>query len=582
MQNPYLNLLSFSWKYSKPNRRKYILVYAGYTVVALIDTSKPIMYGWFISHLEKDFSETIRYTWLYVSLYLATTLLEWSIKGSARIAECALAFKIGKRFSEDTISKVLNLPLKWHGENHSGILVSRIRKSGTSLSEFFKNGFSYYLSFLKLIISLFSILYFSPLFGGVSVLIGILTILFILKIDKVLVRHLSKYNQKDDNINAVVTESMTNIKTITILRLGIQIMNSISSKIDESFGSFIKYIKKNELKWFVADIAVSVIYAICILGYVLPVYYRSGAIAIAPLVTLLLYVNQFTAGFHSIAWLYNQIVQLNTNVTAVEDIGRQYDHYKINDISDHTVKLPDKWDHVEVLQLSFSYTEAWQTNLLHNISIKLRKGEKIALIGKTGGGKSTLLALLRGLYRPRTGVHIKVNDDQLFHCLEIINNDCTLIPQEPEIFENTLLYNLTFGTQYTEKEVTEACITAHFSEVVDQLPLGLNTMIAENGANFSGGQRQRLALARGILAAKNSKIVLIDEPTSSVDQALTLNIYNQLFYHFREKALVVSLHNLDILPLFDYIYVIDQGKIVESGTFEQLIKTDGRLKFIAG
>jgi ABC-type bacteriocin/lantibiotic exporter with double-glycine peptidase domain len=574
MQNPYLNLLSFSWKYSKPHRRKYVLVYAGYTVVALIDTSKPILYGWFISHLEKDFSQTIRYTLLYVFLYLSIILVEWSIKGSARIAECSLAFKIGKNFSMETISKVLNMPLKWHSENHSGMLVSRIRKSGTSLSEFFKNGFSYYLSFLKLIISLFSILYFSPLFGGISVLIGILTILFILKIDKVLVGHLSKYNEKDDKINAVVSESMTNIKTVAVLRLGTQIKNSISLKIEEAFDSFIKFTKKNETKWFVADISVSVIYVICILGYVLPVYYRTGAVALGPLVTLVLYVNQFTAGFHSIAWLYNQIVQLNTNVTSVGDISSQYDHYKINDTADYTVKLPDKWNYLEISALNFSFTEtARQSNTLHNISIKLRKGKKIALIGKTGGGKSTLLALLRGLYNPRTGVNLKVNDDQLSHCLEMLNNDCTLIPQEPEIFENTLLYNLTFGAPYTENEVYEACATAHFAEVVDQLPLGLNTLITENGANFSGGQRQRLALARGILAAKNSNIVLIDEPTSSIDPALTLHIYKQLFFHFKEKALVVSLHHLDLLPLFDYIYVIEQGKIVESGTFEQLTKT---------
>lgn len=578
MQNPYINLLSISWKYSKTHRLNYVLVYTGYTFVALIDASKPIMYGWFISHLEKDFSETLRYTLLYVSSYIVINLIEWAIKASARIEECSLAFIIGKNFSMETISKVLYLPLQWHRNNHSGLLLNKIRKSGFSLNEFFKNGFNYYLSFLKLIISLFSIVYFAPLFGGISVIIGILTILFILKIDKTLVGHLSKHNEKDDKVSAVMTESLANIKTVTTLRLGRQILDGISLKIDETFDPFIRYIKKNELKWFVADIAVAVIYGICIIGYVVQASSGSSAIAIAPLVILLLYVNQFTAGFHSLAWLYNQIVQLNTNVTAVDDICKQYDHYKEIDTSDYTLKLPDKWSSAEVSKLNFSYAADWKTNILHNISIKLEKGKKIALIGKTGGGKSTLLALLRGLYHPSDGVHMKINTIQLYDCLEMINNDCTLIPQEPEIFENTLLYNLTFGLQYTAEEVSIACATSHFSEVIDQLPLGLDTVITENGSNFSGGQRQRLALARGILSARNSKIVLIDEPTSSVDQALTKHIYNQLFFHFKEKALIVALHNLDILPLFDYIYVIEQGKIVEEGEFDQLIKADGKLK----
>jgi ATP-binding cassette subfamily B protein len=579
--NAYFNLLSISWKYSGSRHLKYIMVYIGYTLVALIDASLPMLYGLFVSWLEKDFSAALKHTLWYVGLYILVHLLSWGIKASARIAECNLAHSISKNFSMDILSKVLYLPLQWHGDNHSGLLLNKIRKSGFSLHEFFKNGFNYYLSFLKLILSLFYIIYYAPLFGGISVLIGIMIIWFILEIDKKLVVHLSTYNKKDDHVSAATTESLANIKTITILRIGRQILDGIAHRIDRSFEPFIRYIKVNELKWFVADIAVAIIYSICIIGYVLQATSYSTSIAIAPLVILLLYVNQFTGGFNSVAWLYNQIVQLNTNVTAVDGIVKQYEQCNEITISEKTTKLFTSWSNIQISNLNFSYISEAGNNILDNISIKLGKGKKIALIGKTGGGKSTLLAVLRGLYIHYPSAQITIDDYPQQNSLNGFNDDCTLIPQEPEIFENTLHYNLTFGLDYSVEEICIACSTSCFSEVIDQLPLGLNTFITENGANFSGGQRQRLALARGILAARNSAVVLIDEPTSSIDQALAKHIYDRLFFHFKEKALVVALHNLEILPSFDYIYVIENGKIIEEGGFEELKnRTNGQLKIM--
>ena len=113
---------------------------------------------------------------------------------------------------------------------------------------------------------------------------------------------------------------------------------------------------------------------------------------------------------------------------------------------------------------------------------------------------------------------------------------------------------------------------AHFSEVVAQLPNGYESKIQEKGVNLSGGQKQRLALARGVFVAKDSDIILLDEPTSSVDPKTEMKIYDQLFAAFSEKAILSSLHRLHLLPKFDYIYVMDQGRIVDEGTFEQLFE----------
>jgi ABC-type multidrug transport system fused ATPase/permease subunit len=116
----------------------------------------------------------------------------------------------------------------------------------------------------------------------------------------------------------------------------------------------------------------------------------------------------------------------------------------------------------------------------------------------------------------------------------------------------------------------EVCDSAHFTEVIQNLPQGLASDIREKGVNLSGGQKQRLALARGVLAARDSSIVLLDEPTSSVDPRTEAMIYDGLFSAFHDKAIISSIHRLHLLPRFDYIYVLHQGRIAAEGSFEDL------------
>src|SRR5262249_36539029 len=118
---------------------------------------------------------------------------------------------------------------------------------------------------------------------------------------------------------------------------------------------------------------------------------------------------------------------------------------------------------------------------------------------------------------------------------------------------------------------------ARFEEVLARLPQGLDTNIAEKGINLSGGEKQRLALARGIFFARDSDILLLDEPTSSVDTANERAIYNNVLTRFRDRCLISTVHKLHLLELFDIVYVLDNGKVVEAGTFKQLIEADGKL-----
>jgi ABC-type multidrug transport system fused ATPase/permease subunit len=176
---------------------------------------------------------------------------------------------------------------------------------------------------------------------------------------------------------------------------------------------------------------------------------------------------------------------------------------------------------------------------------------------------------MRGLYTPGPGAELRI--DKQLHPFNCLNESVTLFPQEPEIFENTIAYNITLGLPVPDQKIMDVCDGAHFAEVVRQLPEGLLADIREKGVNLSGGQKQRLALARGILAAADSQMVLLDEPTSSVDPRTEMQIYRKLFEEFSDKAIISSIHRLHLLPLFDYIYIMDKGHIVAEGSFSTLL-----------
>lgn len=172
-----------------------------------------------------------------------------------------------------------------------------------------------------------------------------------------------------------------------------------------------------------------------------------------------------------------------------------------------------------------------------------------------------MLALLRGLYSV-DNVSLRL-DEIHYDSLHSITEHTSLIPQDPEIFENTMRYNITCGLEVSDESILQYCRMARFDEVLDQLPNGLNTDIKEKGVNLSGGQKQRLALARGLLLSSDSDILLLDEPTSSVDATNEKIIFTNILQFFDKRTIIAVMHRLHLLNMFDYIYVFDQGRIIE-------------------
>jgi ABC-type multidrug transport system fused ATPase/permease subunit len=578
MTNPYLSLLGTAWRYARNERKKYLLVYFMFVCANLIWSLNPLLFGWFVARLQLDTVHVWRYALLYAAGYIGIKFLQWCFHGPARIMERTLAFQVSRNFLQERYHQVLHLPVKWQQDHHSGATINRVRKAYESLREFFDRGFMFLYAITKFVISVAAILWFSPLFGGVAVAIGLCTVFIISKFDKPFIKALDEVNENEHAVSATLFDSLSNIMTVITLRLEKSMETGLLNKVSQIFRPFRRSAIINEWKWFCAEMLIVCIYAVIAIGYVHQHWVPGKVFLIGGLVTLLAYVNTFTSVFQDVAWMYTDIVTYNTNVQTASQISEAYARQHRADRPDG---LPEGWHNLHLSRLSFSYHQNYdqqqRAQSLHNLQLDIRRGRRIALVGESGSGKSTLLALLRGLYTPEPGFGIQVEggDSSIATespqaLLDRVNEAVTLFPQEPEIFENTLAYNITLGLPFPEEEILQVCESAHFTEVIQQLPQGLESDIREKGVNLSGGQKQRLALARGILAARDSALVLLDEPTSSVDPRTEAMIYEGLFKAFEDKAIISSIHRLHLLPNFNYIYVLHQGRIVAEGTFEHL------------
>lgn len=569
MPNPYISLLKTAWKYARKERKKYLLIYLLFLLANVIFSLNPVLFGWFIGSIQRDSAHLPRYTFIFAASYFALKFTEWCFHGPARVMERQLAFNLSRNFLQERYHQALHLPVKWHQDNHSGAVINRIRKAYEALKEFFERGFMYLHAICKLLFSMIAMLYFSPLYGAIGIALGVLCIWIVLRFDRPFIKTLNEMNEREHVVSATLFDSLSNIMTVITLRLEKSMENGLLAKVQRIWPPFRKNTRINEWKWFVAEMMITLIYCVIAVGYIFQHWVPGEVFYVAGLVTLLGYVNQFTSVFQDVAWQYTDVVQYNT---AVETASNITEAYTLHHRADAAPELPLHWNSITIRGLNFSHTDTYEDNAapqrLHDLHLRIEKGKKIALIGESGSGKSTLLAILRGLYDPEPGVVIQVNGGPL--PLATINESVTLFPQEPEIFENTISYNITLGLPFQPEEIMSVCNSAHFSEVVEMLPQGLLSDIREKGVNLSGGQKQRLALARGILAARNSQVILLDEPTSSVDPKTEAMIYEKMFQAFADKAIISAMHRLHLLPQFDYIYVLDQGRIVAEGTFHYL------------
>ncbi|MEF2507470.1 ABC transporter ATP-binding protein [Vibrio mimicus] len=233
---------------------------------------------------------------------------------------------------------------------------------------------------------------------------------------------------------------------------------------------------------------------------------------------------------------------------------------------------------IEIENLNFSYDG--ETQVLNNLSLSIPAGKKVALVGASGGGKSTLIQLLIGVYRAQSGA-IRFNgqncDDISF---DVIRDQIAVVLQQPILFNDTLRHNLTLGGHFSDEALWQALEITQLQDVISKLDHGLESQIGRNGIRLSGGQRQRLAIARMVLS--NPKFVILDEATSALDTATEAALHRALSQFLHGRTTLIVAHRLSAVKQADLIYVLEDGHVSQSGTHSELLEQEGLYQTLYG
>ncbi|HEY8364639.1 MAG TPA: ABC transporter ATP-binding protein, partial [Haloplasmataceae bacterium] len=270
--------------------------------------------------------------------------------------------------------------------------------------------------------------------------------------------------------------------------------------------------------------------------------------------------------------LANMYTDIQNALSGAERIFEIIDDQTIIHDKENAYVLDNIKGHVELKNVNFSYLE--DTPVLKNISIDAKPGTKVALVGHTGAGKTTIINLITRFYDIKEGEILIDGINIKDVTQESLLNNIGIVLQDTHLFHATIKENIRFGKlDATDEEIIAACQAANCHDFIMSLPNQYDTMLARNGSNISYGQRQLLSIARTIL--KNPRILILDEATSSVDTITELNIQKAIDNLTSNRTSFIIAHRLSTIQNADMIIVMDHGKIVEQGTHEELIEAKG-------
>lgn len=574
--------LSRLLKYIVTNKFMIIMLVASVIISALLNLAGPSIQGEALKFLtpstdeggkliiledgtvKVDFAGMTRLLVLLGAVYLLSSLFTY-IQGhiSAKLSQ-----KTVYRMRGDLFRKIEKLPIKYIDNHPHGDIMSRMTNDIENISNTVSNSVTSLISSIITIIGAFSLmLYHSWQMTLVALVTIPLTVLVTTKLTKYVRRYFMRQQQLLGAINSQVEESVTGYKTVVAFGHENEIKDEFNRTGDELRTAGIKAEIFGGVMGPLMNIIGNVGFLLIVICGAL--FTMKGLIGITTIYVFIQYSKQFTRPINEVANQYTSILNAITGAERVFEITDQ------NDETDEGKKvlLPaDIKGNISFRNICFSYVQS--EPVLKNFNLEISSGQKIAIVGKTGSGKTTIINLLTRFYETDSGKILLDGTDIREITKASLRKNIAIVLQDTVLFSDTVGANIRYGRpEASEAETEAAAKAAKAHDFITRMPEGYDTVLDETGGNISQGQKQLLTIARAILA--DPKILILDEATSSVDTRTEMDIQSAMINLMQGRTTLIIAHRLSTIRDADKIIVLDDGRIVEAGNHNELIAAEG-------
>jgi ATP-binding cassette subfamily B protein len=561
-----LSLAKASWESTAGTRLRLFVFVFLYFLAYSIDLLVPWAIGWILGVFVKEgltdhaMREGLKGIGLYVGLKMAYA----ATHHYGRYFQGTTAYSARFKKLEEVFTALITFPLKWHVNHHTGENLSKLHRSVGAIESVVSNYIWQIIDGTMKFFAATLLIFALDAEVALTVLVmGCITVLVMILFNARLTRNIRKNNRFYDRLNRTCVDYLSNIITVKTLRLEAPAISYLTTQRDEGFKLSRKIWKYQELKWGTIAVGYSLV-----MGTSLYVYFGNQralgtAFDVAQVYVLLNYLDRIFAAIGSFTGYYGGIIEAATAYDDASSVLLESSEFAKPVL---TGNMPRLWDRLELRDVTFSYGNGAPN--LKRISLAIRRGEKIALVGPSGGGKSTLLKVLAGMLAVQEGSACIDGTHNV--TLDDVAQASILVPQEPEIFSETVRYNISFGQDFSQEAMQKAVEICRIDHILQKLSDGWDSTLEEAGLNISVGERQRLALARGILRVPGKDLLLLDEPTSSLDPLTEKQIFTGILHEFSNLTVITACHRLALVPLFDTVIYIKDGRVEEVGSFPEL------------
>lgn len=361
-----------------------------------------------------------------------------------------------------------------------------------------------------------------------------------------------------DTFNGMIVGRSFNLREVENQRIDHVVSNILNNEYVRTRMNMISQVVGNGIRWVPR-----------LLCYLFALYeVVSGHMTVGTLLSYVLLLNRIVFPLGELPGFLNELREELVSFRRINEIVKQPDELSGNGDFVENEQKPV----IQLKDICFSYDGTRQ--IFNHLNLSVMKGQNVALVGSSGGGKSTVLKILCGFYLPHSGTYQLYGHDYEEWNISALRRQMALVSQDVFLFPGTIQENVAYGRDgATDEEVVTACKNANIHTFIMSLPEGYATQVGERGVKLSGGQRQRISIARAFL--KNAPILMLDEPTSAVDVETEGMIQDAIDRISEGKTVLTIAHRLSTIEHADVIHVFDQGKIAESGTHEELLKQAG-------